>query len=96
MSGGSWEYLYSNVDDAACRLCADKDALRRAFGKHLKDVALALHDIEWVDSCDFKPGDERASIEKALGEHSDSAELSELAAEAKRLISQLERFSKLA
>jgi hypothetical protein len=58
MSGGSWNYLCYQVQEAAQRLLHEKDATRRAFGKHLKLVAEALHAIEWVDSDDKGPGDE--------------------------------------
>jgi hypothetical protein len=52
-------YLYSQVESANFRLHTPE---RRAFAKHLAKVAKALHDIEWVDSCDYGPGDENAAI----------------------------------
>jgi hypothetical protein len=36
MSGGSWSYMYNQVEEAADRLASDKKPLRRAFGEHLK------------------------------------------------------------
>lgn len=66
MSGGSWEYLCYKVQDAAFKLCQSNNAQRKAFGKHLALVAEALHDIEWVDSCDKSPGDEFKSIMKCI------------------------------
>jgi hypothetical protein len=39
---------------------------RKAFKAHLAKVAKALHDIEWVDSCDMGPGDENAAIRACL------------------------------
>lgn len=66
MSGGSMNYLYSKVLH-----CADfplDTPERIAFAAHLKLVAQALHDIEWVDSGDYGPGDENAAIRACLSE----------------------------
>lgn len=64
MSGGSMDYLYSRVRYADFR----RDTpLRRVFAEHLDQVADALHDIEWVDSSDYGPGDEDAAIRRCLG-----------------------------
>lgn len=41
---------------------------RRAFRSHLQLVAKALHDIEWVDSGDYKPGDENAAIRACISD----------------------------
>lgn len=65
MSGGSMNYLYSSLEYAG--FTADTPE-RRAFAAHLKLVAKALHDIEWVDSGDFGPGDENAAIRVCLGD----------------------------
>ena len=56
-------YLYRQVEDAPF---SQNTPERRAFAKHLKLVALALHDIEWVDSCDYGIGDENAAINLCL------------------------------
>lgn len=69
MSGGSWNYLYSNIEDAAHRLMCDENPLRRALGKKLHPFAKALHDIEWTDSSDYGPDQDVESIKLALGEH---------------------------
>ena len=64
MSGGSMDYLYSKVLH-----CADfplDTPERIAFAAHLKLVAQALHDIEWVDSGDYGPGDENDAIQACL------------------------------
>jgi hypothetical protein len=66
MSGGSWNYLYYEIDDIADTLIQDKDPLRKAFGKKMKYIAQALRDIEWVDSGDYEKGEEVEAIEKAL------------------------------
>ncbi len=65
MSGGSMDYLYSRVRDATFRRDTPE---RQAFAKHLELVAKALHDIEWVDSCDYSPGMETEAIRACLGE----------------------------
>ena len=67
MSGGSWDYFYGRLEDVASRLQCERDPLRKAFGAHLQKCAKALHDIEWVDSCDYSPGDEVEAIKAVLG-----------------------------
>lgn len=67
MSGGSYDYLYMKVDEMAGSLHCGDSALRRAFAAHLRKVAKAMHDIEWVDSCDYGPGDEMHAIRDCLG-----------------------------
>jgi hypothetical protein len=53
-------YLYSRLEWEAD--FEQNTPERKAFAEHLKLVAKALHDIEWVDSCDYGPGDENAAI----------------------------------
>lgn len=65
MSGGSLDYVYSRVESIS--FPADTPE-RRAFLAHLQLVAKALHDIEWVDSCDYGPGDENAAIRACVGD----------------------------
>lgn len=76
MSGGSHDYAYRHVEEMADALCqADETPLRRAFAEHLRLVAQAMHDVEWVDSCDYgRTGDENA-IRKVLGAGARWAEL---------------------
>ena len=64
MSGGSMNYLYSKLEYDATFSTDTPERL--AFKKHLVKVALALHDIEWVDSGDKSPGDENAAIRACL------------------------------
>ena len=59
MSGGSMNYLYSRLEYDA-NFSQDTPE-RRAFAKHLKLVAKALHDIEWVESGDYGKGDDTAA-----------------------------------
>ena len=93
MSGGSWEYIHHPVEDAADRLMAEKCELRRAMGAKLKLFALALHDIEWVDSGDYGEGRELEAIKKALGEAHKADCLEILKKDAEGLISKLENYT---
>lgn len=91
MSGGSWDYLYCKIEEAGYTLKASNDPLRRAFGAHMILVAKAMHDIEWVDSCDKANGDERAAIEAALGQNANALELKEARKDAEKSITALQR-----
>jgi hypothetical protein len=63
MSGGSMDYLYSRVANVYFVASTPE---RRAFAAHLLKVSKALHDIEWVDSADYSPGDENEAIRACL------------------------------
>lgn len=65
MSGGSMNYLYSKLLYQADFECNTPE--RVEFAAHLELVAKALHDIEWVDSGDYGPGDETAAILACIG-----------------------------
>lgn len=73
-------YLYSKLEYEA-NFTADTPE-RRAFAQHLKLVAKALHDIEWVDSGDYGPGDENAAIRTCLGDAVMLSTVLEMAREA--------------
>lgn len=88
MSGGSWDYVYGKVQDAAESLQQSPDALRRAFGNHLILCAKAMHDIEWVDSCDYGKGQERPAIEAVLGAPAHVLELEQVQQAIEVLIAQ--------
>jgi len=66
MSGGSMNYLYSKLEYDATFSTDTPE--RRAFRMHLALVAKALHDIEWVDSGDYGPGDENEAIRACIGD----------------------------
>lgn len=84
MSGGSMNYLYSRLEyEANFRQDTPE---RRAFAKHLELVVKALHDIEWVDSGDYGPGDENAAIRACLG---DAAMLQSVLEQAKEAAATL-------
>ena len=57
-------YLYSKLECDA--IFSTHTPERAAFRKHIAKVAKALHDIEWVDSCDKSPGDENDAIRACL------------------------------
>lgn len=63
MSGGALDYICYRVGTAAEDIAARADTpLHRAFAEHLRQVATALHDLEWVWSGDSSPGDEIEAI----------------------------------
>ena len=90
MSGGSMNYLYSKLEcDANFR---EDTPERRAFAKHLKLVAKALHDIEWVDSGDYGHGRDAEAIRACLSSGATLEAAVEAAHEAhKALTAELER-----
>jgi hypothetical protein len=67
MSGGSMDYAFARVRTAQ-ELFEHDTPERKAFADHLDKVAKALHDIEWVDSGDYGPGDENEAIRACVGE----------------------------
>jgi hypothetical protein len=64
MSGGYYDYAYSQIDNLAVSLSAraHNTPERLAFVVLLQKVAKAAHDIEWVDSGDYAEGDEVPAI----------------------------------
>ena len=81
MSGGSYDYAYSKVQDFANSMMLFEemhgpdgepiknpkiDKLREQFREHLLKVAEAMRMIEWVDSGDCSPGDEHHAIRECL------------------------------
>lgn len=96
MSGGSLDYVYSRVDEVADAVLerSNTTPLQQAFGAHLKKVARALHDLEWVWSGDYGQGDDEESILKVLGDNATRDQLDILRDEANVLISQLTKLTK--
>ena len=88
------DYLFSRVEDAACRLASkDMHPLYRAFAEHLTKVSEALHEIEWELSGDT---DMERSI-KAINDvfaDAKARELEVLIGDAKLLITELEKHTK--
>lgn len=64
MSGGSYNYAFLEVDEFEGQLTKLKEyPQREVFGELLVLVAKAMHDIEWVDSGDYAPGDDIEAID---------------------------------
>ena len=89
MSGGSYDYAYGKIEDLAGEIMPTTP-LRKAFKTHLRKVAKACHDIEWVDSCDCGPGDEDEAIRACLGKDGPALVLAEAVAEAVRVKAELD------
>lgn len=85
MSGGSMEYLCHRVRDASFSTHTPE---RKAFAEHLQLVADALHDIEWVDSGDYGPGDESLAIRKCIGQSAVLAAAVETARKAHTMLGE--------
>lgn len=66
MSGGHYDYIHNRFEEFGRAMLKCKEPHRKAFGRHLLDVAEAAHDIEWVDSGDMTEGDEKAAIMKCI------------------------------
>lgn len=82
MSGGSWDYVYSRVQDIADRLQGrGQTADRRALGAHLRKIAAALKAIEWSDSGD----DDEAAATEAIRAVVSPADRLEAATEAAKM-----------
>lgn len=68
MSGGSLDYVYSRVHEAAGEIRARSQKRRHlAFADHLDLVARALHDVEWVLSCDYGEDGDKDAIKAVIG-----------------------------
>lgn len=85
MSGGSWNYFYSRMEEVAERLENQKCIHRRLMGKQMGLMAKAMHDIEWVDSGDYGPGDELPAIMSCI-DNFDEKKIELLTAEAWQII----------
>jgi len=90
MSGGSWDYLCHNVEDAAGRLKRESCPSRRAFGEHLETVAFALHEIEWVDSCDKSHPADVDAIRAVFKDDYSQREMAILIKDARDLIQKIQ------
>jgi hypothetical protein len=95
MSGGSYDYVYGRIKDFAEQIRTTDPAsrsLRLAFKQHLLLVAKAAHAIEWVDSCDYKTGDEIEYIRAVLAPEAELNAAREEAEKTLRLLQEtLER-----
>jgi cystathionine beta-lyase/cystathionine gamma-synthase len=75
----------------ADRLLHEKSPLRRAFGQHMKLIARAMREIEWVDSGDKSSPADIDAIKAVFEETPDNPELRVLLADARALIEDLRR-----
>ena len=66
MSGGSWDYVSNKFEVVADRLKSELHPKRRVLGHLISKIAIALHDIEWVDSGDSRLGNEIAAIDAVI------------------------------
>lgn len=82
------DYLFSKVEDVALWLKEEKDPYRAMFGNHLLKVARALHEIEWVDSCDKSYPDDINAI-KQVFDNPDELALSVALDRAQETINEL-------
>lgn len=88
MSGGSLDYCYGRVRDAAETILARADSpAHRAFAAHLMKVSEALRAMEWMLSCDTSPGSELNAIRAVL---SDGAELEAATERAREALADLQ------
>lgn len=92
MSGGSLNYIYLNVEEAShsVKRQATKP-LHKAFARHLKLVAEALHDLEWVQSGDYGEGDEDKAILAVLGKDAKQKELEVIKEELEKLFAEFNK-----
>lgn len=65
MSGGSYDYVCFKIQGIELSGCLTNPR-RAAFQKLLGLVGKAIHDIEWVDSCDYGKGDEDKAIDECF------------------------------
>ena len=85
MSGGSLDYVCFKVGEAADQIMGDKRPLYRAFGKHVKLVADALHAVEWEYSSDTCEKDTIPHLEAVLGDTAKQRQLEEILADLRRV-----------
>lgn len=90
MSGGSWDYMFGKMDEAGARLFGSSNYLRRALGRRMVKMAKAMHDIEWVDSGDYSPGDDTKAIQQALGKDAKALELYEVVEAGRKVLVELQ------
>jgi hypothetical protein len=95
MSGGSYNYECFRVHDVAEQIRnTNTDPRRAAFQKLLLLVSDAMHDIEWVDSCDYGPGDDHAAIDAVFASLTATPEIIIKAAAYDNMKELLQKFFK--
>ena len=91
MSGGSWDYQYCQLEELAQKLSTQPDYKRRSMAVKVAQLATAMHDIEWVDSGDYSPGDDVESIDIFLGADRRRLTIEELERNAKEVLKDLKK-----
>lgn len=91
MSGGSWEYFTFKAAEVADKLETEKSPLRRALGQHIRLVAKAMYDIEWVDSGDKGEGDDIAAIKAVFENTAETREIEVLLRDARETMEALRK-----
>ena len=92
MSGGSWDYEYQRIEELADSLRQQQCPYRRAMAERVRLLAQAMHDIEWVDSCDWSKGEELKAIKAFLGEDHRQRAIEQVVEDGKRVIEKLKQF----
>lgn len=94
MSGGSYDYVYRRIEEAAREVVCrhPHSPLHVAFATHLQAVAVAMHDLERVDSFDSSEGSEVAAMTAVLGGPGgvDRARLDAVQVTLRRLMGEVE------
>ncbi len=70
MSGGSWNYICYEIEEIASNIYHGQnlpDNLSDLLYQKIKELSVAMHDIEWVDSGDYCSGEEEKAIKSFLG-----------------------------
>ena len=86
MSGGSWDYICYRLEELADSLSTETDPMRVAMSVKVRELAKAMHDIEWVDSGDYGKGDDTKSIKKFLGKNPEGLIAKEQIKKIKKLL----------
>lgn len=67
MSGGSYDYICFRIEELELNIRKqEKDPRRASFAKLVGLVGKAMYAVEWVDSCDWAPGDEHKAIDNVF------------------------------
>lgn len=70
MSGGSWNYICYQIEEIASSIYYQQNLptdLSKKLYQKINLLSIAMHDIEWVDSYDYSPGEEETAVKYFLG-----------------------------
>jgi len=68
MSGGSWDYFFTELEAVSRKLQDEECPYRQALGEYLYRGVPALKSIEWVDSGDSSTPEDIEAIKRTLSE----------------------------